>query len=835
MKILLILGLALLLWESALTNVIFVPDDYLTIQVAINYAENGDSIIVSPGTYYENIELHYKNLIIGSFYLITQDESYIAQTVINGEQDDYVLEIRGGSSYDNLITGFTITGGDAIVGGGIYCYGADYTFSHLVISDNHALHYGGGFYCRSGSNINLENVVIEGNFCDEKGGGISVSFWSIIIMDNVMIRNNEAINGGGIYCDESLINMNNSTIRDNRSHEGAGIKTYESDCYLYNSKIVSNNASNSGGGMYINRTDAHYSNVLITGNTAESQGGGLCIMSFSTLRFDPVNRCNIYFNNINSRTVGNDISSYVSIDVIVDTFTVVNPGTIHAAPLENFYFDILNGKLQQVNADLYVSPEGDNNNSGLSAAEPLRTIRKASLMIIGDSLETHTIHLAEGIYSADTNDEFFPVGLPDYIILQGDDRESVILDAGGTARVIWLDDAKQVTISELTVRNGADRKGAGICIFESTANLTNLIISGNLAEEQGGGLYSRDSDVIIDNVIVEDNSSELMGGGIYCSGDNSIQISNTTIRGNSAIFGAGMRSNSCQVTLTDVLFAENEGNSSGGGFFAEYADPVMNRVTFINNTAHYGGGIYCMVSSPLLKNVTLTGNAAESDGGGIFCINDCHPIIINSIFWNDLPNEIHFSGNLQNDVTLIYNNIVSGEEGVHTNQSGTVNWLEGNIYEDPLFTEDHHLWGNSLCIDAGIAYFEYEGEVLIDLSEDEYFGSAPDMGAFEHDPLAEDKNVIDNGELMIENYPNPFNPSTRIVFEIPEEGDVELGVYNLKGQRIRELKIENVKCKIKSAIWDGKDDSGRQIASGVYLLRLRAGEQVIVKKVMLMK
>jgi len=135
-------------------------------------------------------------------------------------------------------------------------------------------------------------------------------------------------------------------------------------------------------------------------------------------------------------------------------------------------------------------------------------------------------------------------------------------------------------------------------------------------------------------------------------------------------------------------------------------------------------------------------------GGGIYC-NHSSPSLVNCISWNHSPQEVEFYDDSDpNTITIIYSDIDGGEEGIETNNIGTVNWLEGNIDDDPLFVDalvgNYHLTEDSPCIDSGIAYFEYEGAVLIDLSEDEYWGIAPDLGAYEYGMVATDECKIEN-------------------------------------------------------------------------------------------
>ncbi|HPV14546.1 MAG TPA: C25 family cysteine peptidase [Candidatus Cloacimonadota bacterium] len=85
------------------------------------------------------------------------------------------------------------------------------------------------------------------------------------------------------------------------------------------------------------------------------------------------------------------------------------------------------------------------------------------------------------------------------------------------------------------------------------------------------------------------------------------------------------------------------------------------------------------------------------------------------------------------------------------------------------------------------------------------------------------------------NYPNPFNPSTTISFNLPGNGEVKLDVFNLKGQRVRRLIDSSLTLGEHSIIFNGLDDHGRPVASGIYLYRLQHDGKTITRKMMLMK
>ena len=93
---------------------------------------------------------------------------------------------------------------------------------------------------------------------------------------------------------------------------------------------------------------------------------------------------------------------------------------------------------------------------------------------------------------------------------------------------------------------------------------------------------------------------------------------------------------------------------------------------------------------------------------------------------------------------------------------------------------------------------------------------------------------------LLQNYPNPFNPETWIPFVLAEPADVEIGIYDLSGRRVRRLELGNRNAgvyhnKEKAAYWDGNNDAGEVVSSGVYYYELRTDKEMFVRKAMLLK
>ncbi|MCB0293337.1 MAG: T9SS type A sorting domain-containing protein, partial [Calditrichaeota bacterium] len=88
---------------------------------------------------------------------------------------------------------------------------------------------------------------------------------------------------------------------------------------------------------------------------------------------------------------------------------------------------------------------------------------------------------------------------------------------------------------------------------------------------------------------------------------------------------------------------------------------------------------------------------------------------------------------------------------------------------------------------------------------------------------------------LYQNYPNPFNPVTVISYQLSVVSDVVLTVYDLLGRKVRTLVAERQAAGLQSVLWDGSDQGGRPVSSGLYIYRMQAGPQVQSRKMLLIR
>lgn len=269
-----------------------VPQDFNKIQQAVDAAQSGDEIIVSPGFYRENVDFLDKNIRLRSPNPL--DANCVAQTIIDGNDANSCIKILSGQDDSTAVAGFWIQNGRGQFGGGIHVGNSvGPVLMYNYITNNTAFKpegattggYGGGIDCRNNSYAEVLNNTIIDNYAEVAGGGVHIGPGSSCLIQNNSILENRTIGeaGGGIYCyNKTTAWIINNEIIGNTAETayGGGIWVWESPEGIIEDNIIIGNASlggdGRGGGIGMMRASMLIRNNLICGNRA-TKGGGVWI------------------------------------------------------------------------------------------------------------------------------------------------------------------------------------------------------------------------------------------------------------------------------------------------------------------------------------------------------------------------------------------------------------------------------------------------------------------------------------------------------------------------------------------------------------------------------
>ncbi|MDP8322077.1 MAG: choice-of-anchor Q domain-containing protein [Candidatus Stygibacter australis] len=730
----------------------------------------------------------------------------------------HIVDIEGAGDYISIQEGInsSANGDTVLVYPGRYFENTDFIGKEITLAS---------LEMTTGNRDYIRNTIIDGN---QTGSCVVVNTND----DRALLRGFTLTNGiGCIYGGYRL---------------GGGIFLYEATLDIVNC-VIENNQAYSGGGIDILDAWAYLEGVTIRNNEAAFSGGGIysgCLPG--SITYSTHNRCNIYDNfSIWGLDFCNRLENGTITDVIVDTFTVCDPWSYEfyqgegggEQVYDESIFDMQHAKYERVYNDLYVSPDGDDENNGLSANEPLQTLNQALHFITADEDNPLTIHLVDGIYSTELNNQRFPITLRSYVSIIGESEENTIIELNGIDQGFAIDLFSDLgyEIKNLTIRDGYANNTSTIytMIFniDNTSQSINPVLLENL----------RIIDNQYDKLLLVSSSNLTMRNILF---ENNIHYPTSVILRNymnNHDFNCTVLMENCQsknnhtggLSLDSAMTNQLEHNFNIVN--CEFSDNE-----YLNNFTDYSVGIsiYCIdIYNLNVINSTFAGNVFEGafvENAPLHLAYDLDVGIMNSIIYdNDTSNSIILMGDTYFGIPVVdvhHSIIENGLEGVLIGGEVFLEWDEETISEeDPLFMYDgeypYKLQEGSPAIDAGSLELP-EGVVLpeYDLAGNlRIRGNGIDIGAYEYNPFS---NPVHEDELEYSNlkyYPNPVRISEgrgAVIINyagLMQVEDYQIGIYNIKGQKVWESELKREYSGIR---WDCCNTSGDKVAAGVYFLRL---------------
>lgn len=309
----------------------------------------------------------------------------------------------------------------------------------------------------------------------------------------------------------------------------------------------------------------------------------------------------------------------------------------------------------------------------------------------------------------------------------------------------------------------------------STARIQGMTVSNGWAGE-GAGIYFSGSDAVVEGCRILDNTvDDVGGGGVSVDDQSSPLIVNTVFRGNSRV-GIGV--------------------SGGGAYVAGGSSPYFVNCTFYDNAGYDASAVYSVGST-----VTTT--------------------LVNCVVWGNAPG---VSGDpikdYQSTTLVTYSDVEGGNAGA------------GNIDQNPIFADnDLRLAPISPCVDAGSnaavsVTTDYDGHQRIH-DGDGNMTATVDMGPFEYGAGSVTGIPGDGGDaagVPLRVWPNPARSGSHIAFTLAEAGPVRVDVFDVAGRAVRTLLEGQLDAGDHQISWEGRDDRGVAVPSGVYFLRVLSSD-----------
>ncbi len=413
------------------------------------------------------------------------------------------------------------------------------------------------------------------------------------------------------------------------------------------------------------------------------------------------------------------------------------------------------------------------------------------------------------------------------------------------------------------VRDSASQTGGGLALSQSGLEVSRNTIADNIAAHSGGGIYVYLSYATLSDNVITRNRAAQFGGGVLCSGGQP-QFLNNVISDNSTGYGGGFYVTNSYLLLGGADTAQNDiyhnvADSSGND--VQISNPIGD---VVSSEYNFWGRVGTTAADSQFIDVNL---------GGLGSID----------WWPYSTMPLSVGRTVSGDTARLYfNECVLHLTDLSYNASGdstftVTSWPDSLL---PFSAPGRYALGKWFDISAGSGIAGFDAELELFYTQGEFdavpdifseaslyivsnSGATWDSCAFvsrdtaansvdcrvtalsqfiivgtDQEPTEVADDILDGlprDFQLAQNYPNPFNPVTEIEFTLPVRSRARLSIYNVLGRSVRTVIDRELPAGTHRVVWDGKDDNGRWVATGVYLYRLTAGDYSSAKKMLLIK
>jgi hypothetical protein len=685
-----------------------------------------------------------------------------------------------------------------------------------------------GTYVLSGNRADIYATVVDGNH-----NGSCVQF----------------THDGYQYVVNGLVFQNGSGTQfyNSTTTNGGGFYIDNSDVAILNC-IIQNNYAASAGGVRISNASVFFSGNIIKNNRAITGYGGIIVLNTSEVTFDTI-QLNSIFNNYGPRNREYGQSVLMPpIKIKLDTVTTMRVNnyyhfTSYNTQGYNTYLVEVEGQTGYygyIELDVYVSPQGDDANSGISPDEPLKSLSMALTRIVSDSLIERSIHLAPGTYSATATGELFPLQFKHNVSIKGagSGQTTIDLEGSGNLSGLFIVGTYRFRMHGVTIQNGAlpEFHTTDFADFyvSSLVEFRDVVFSNaDMYERAFGPTFQSVDTAIIDSCRFIGN---IGGRGVYfLNAPNyypvkpEIKLDMYTTVFSENTYDGGTEYQTCpqlalnghnstqyiaRADVVNCLFDNNSDNL----FQLRQGVCINARESFVN-----------IVNSTFAHNVT-----AAVVGAAIYVRSRTHVKAWNSIFYQNQPNQFTLYENSQDwdfpvSLEVSHSMVTDGLSGIANIGTGnTIVYHPSNINTDPLFTGygdfPYSLSGLSPCIDAGTLELP-EGITLpaTDLAGNpRVWGGSVDMGAYEFNPVTIGESRLQTKTpARLVAAPNPFVHELSLTVTPKTGVPVRITVHNLLGREVaRLLEQTDNRLAYTTLHWNGRGSAGENLPAGAYIISL---------------